>query len=126
MLDLVGVEMLQLNLIVVQQPQEEYVGRGCEPTLMEVGKRHYVAVRRLWQILLAGQQPLLGQGPCAKKPTTDEALHALEGDVRMAPRIHLEMGVDGREFNRGKDAEAGNLSDGGGGMATEARMQACV
>ena len=42
-LDLVGIEMLQLNLVEVQQPPEEFVGGGREPTLVEVGKRHHVA-----------------------------------------------------------------------------------
>ena len=62
--------------------------RTDECPLVEVGERHYVAVRWRWHILLAGQQPLLGRGPHAKKTATDEALHALEGDVRMAPQIH--------------------------------------
>ena len=71
----------------MQQPLKKFVGRGREPTLMEVGERHYVAIGQRWQIL-AGQQPLLGRGPRAEKTATDEALHTLEGDVRTAPRIH--------------------------------------
>ena len=38
----------------------------------------------------------------------------------------LEVGADGCELNSGVDAEAGNLSIGGGGMAAEVRMQVCV
>ena len=38
----------------------------------------------------------------------------------------LEVGVDGCELNSGGDAEAGNLSVGGGGVAAEVRMQAYV
>ena len=55
---------------------------------MEVGERHHVAVGRLRRTLITGQQPLLDRGPHAEKIAMDEALHALEGDVRMAPRIH--------------------------------------
>ena len=38
----------------------------------------------------------------------------------------LEVGADGCELNDGGDAEAGNLSVGGSGVATEVRVQACV
>ena len=37
----------------------------------------------------------------------DKAIHALEGDVRVAPRLHWKMGVRGFELNGGKDANAG-------------------
>ena len=60
--------------------------------LIEVGERHHIAIERRQRILFAGQQPLLDQGPCAEKTTMDEALHALEGDVEMAPRIHWRWG----------------------------------
>ena len=110
-LDPVGVEMLQLDLVVVQQPSEKSMGGGSEPMLMEVRERHYKAVGWRRQILLIGQQPLLGQGPCAKKATTDEALHALEGDVRAAPWIHWKMGVDGCELDGSEDVDAGSLDN---------------
>ena len=38
----------------------------------------------------------------------------------------LEVGADGCKLNGAGDAEAGNLSIGGGGVAMEVRMQACV
>ena len=38
----------------------------------------------------------------------------------------LEVGVDGCELNGGGDAEVGNLSVGGDGVAAEVKMQACV
>ena len=37
-LDPVGVDMPQLDLVVVQQPSEKSMGRSHEPTLMEVGE----------------------------------------------------------------------------------------
>ena len=45
-LDPSGIEMLQLDLVAVQQPPKKFVGGGREPTLMEVGERHHVAVGR--------------------------------------------------------------------------------
>ena len=41
----------------------------------------------------------------------DEALHALEDDVRAAPRIHWKMGVGGCELDGYWDADAGSLGD---------------
>ena len=38
----------------------------------------------------------------------------------------LDVGADGCGLNGGGDAKAGNLSIDGGGVAAEARMQACV
>ena len=38
----------------------------------------------------------------------------------------LEVGQDGCGLNGGEDAEVGNLSVGGGGVAVEVGMQACV
>ena len=80
--------MLQLNLVVVQQPLKKSMDEGCEPTLVEVGERHHIAIGWQWQILLVGQQPHLGRGLHAEKTMMDEALHALEGDVETAPQIH--------------------------------------
>ena len=88
MLDPVGIEMLQLDLVVVQQPLKKFVGGGRESTFVKVGEQHHIVVGRLWQILLAGQQPLLSRGPCVEKTATNKAFHVLEGNVRVAPRIH--------------------------------------
>lgn len=112
MLDPVGAEVLQLDLVVVQQPSKKSVGGGSEPTLMEVCERHHVAVGRRRHLLLIGQQPLLAsRGLCAKKAAMDEALHTLEGDVGAAPRIHWKMGAGGCELDGGWDADAGSLGD---------------
>ena len=67
------------------------MGGGREPTLVEVGERHHIAVGRRRQVLI-GKQPLLGRGPRVEKTAMDEALHALEGDVGTAPRIHWRWG----------------------------------
>ena len=60
--------------------------------LVEVGEQHHIDIGRRRRTLVTGQQPLLGRGPRAEKTVMDEALLALEGDVRMAPRIHWRWG----------------------------------
>ena len=37
-LDSIGIEVLQLDLVVVQRPPKKSMSRGSEPTLMEVGE----------------------------------------------------------------------------------------
>ena len=46
-----------------------------------------------------------------EKPMMDEVLHALEGDVRAAPRIHWKMGSGGRKLDGGGDMDVGSLGD---------------
>ena len=86
MLDSIGIVVLQLDLVVVQQPPKKFVGGGGEPLLMKAQERDDIAIKWRWHVLLAGQPPLV-YGPRAEKTATDEALHALEHDVRMAPLI---------------------------------------
>jgi hypothetical protein len=44
MLNPIGIQMLQLNLIVMEEPQEEAMG-GCRKLMIvEVCKRHHIAV----------------------------------------------------------------------------------
>ena len=68
------------------------MGRGRDPALVEVGERHHIAIGRRRHILHAGQQSLLDRVSRTEKTMTDEALHALEGDVRAAPRIYWRWG----------------------------------
>jgi hypothetical protein len=44
MLDPIGIQMLQLNLVVVQQSPEESVGRNCESALVKGCEGHDVAI----------------------------------------------------------------------------------
>ena len=60
--------MLQLNLVVVQQPSEELVGRRREAPLVEMHERDDVACRRLRQRLIVGNDPLLRLGEGAQEP----------------------------------------------------------
>ena len=81
MLDPVGVQVLQLDLIVVQQTSEEWVGRNHESTLMEEREGDDVAIGWCRHIIATGHEPLHHIGPPAKKTTLDEALHVHVGDI---------------------------------------------
>ena len=63
----VGIQMLQLKPIVVQQPSEELVGRSHEPTLVEGDEGDDIAVGRRWLILATRYDPLHHHGPCVEK-----------------------------------------------------------
>jgi len=64
------------------------VGGGGEFLLVEVSEGHNIAFGRRRRVLIAGKPPLLGGGPCAKKATSNEALQALEVDIRSTPWLH--------------------------------------
>ena len=80
-LDPVGVQVLQLDLIVVQQTLEEWVGRNCESTLVEEREGDDVAIGWCRRILMAVHKPLRRIGPPMEKTTLDEALHARMGNI---------------------------------------------
>ena len=84
-LDSVGVKMLQLHLVVVQQALKKLIGGGGESPLVEVSEGYDIPVERRQRILIARQPPLLGGGPRAKEATANEALQALKGDIGSAP-----------------------------------------
>ena len=87
-LDPIGSKVLQLHIVVIQQPSKELLGRGGKSPLMEVNEGHNVAFGRRWLILITGQPPLLGGGQRAKEATANEAIQALRGDVRSVARLH--------------------------------------
>ena len=64
------------------------MGEGGESPLVKASEGYYVAFRRRWLVLITRQPPLLGDGPCAKKAAVNEALQALEGDIRSTPWLH--------------------------------------
>ena len=75
--------MLQLDLIVVQQTLEEWVGRNREFTLMEEHEEDDVAIGQRRRILMVGHKPLHHIGPPMEKTMLDEALHVrMEGLVK--------------------------------------------
>jgi len=85
--------VLQLHIVVIQQPLKELVGGSGESPLVEVSEGHNVALRQRWHVLIAGQPPLLGGGPRTEETAVDKALQALEGDIGAAPRFHWRIGV---------------------------------
>ena len=66
--------MLQLHIVVIQQPLKELVGGSGESPLVEVSEGHHVAFGRQWLILITVQPPLLGGGQRAKEATANESL----------------------------------------------------
>ena len=87
-LDPVGSKVLQLHIVVMQQPPKELVGRGGESPLVEVSEGHNVAFERRRHVLIARQPPLLDGGPRAKKAAVNDALQALEGDIGSTPWLY--------------------------------------
>ena len=69
--------MLQLYLIVIQQPPKESMRGYPESPLMEDGKRDDIPFEQRWLILVTRQQPLLDGGQWTEKATADEALQTL-------------------------------------------------
>jgi len=104
MLDLVGVQMLQLNLIVLQQSLEEEMGRNHESTLVEGHKGHDVAIGQRWCILATGHQSLHRASPPVEKTTLDESLHAHIGDIGAVARLHGKQGWRNKNFAGGEKA----------------------
>ena len=109
MLDLVGVQVLQLDLIVVQQTLEERVGRNRESMLVEGHEGDDVAVGRRRRILTIGHKPLRRIGPPMEKTTRDDSLHACMGNIRAVPRIHGGWRRLWRSKGGGGEAEAIDL-----------------
>ena len=87
-LDPIRSKVLQLHLLVIQQPPKKLVGRGGETPLVKASEGHHVAFERRRLVLITGQPPLLGYGQRAKEATANEALQGLRGDVGFAPWLH--------------------------------------
>ena len=73
-LDPIRSKVLQLHLLVIQQPSKELVSRYGESPLVEVSKGHDIPFGQQRHILIAGQPPLLGGGQRGKEATANEAL----------------------------------------------------
>jgi len=85
MLDTIGGKMLQLHLVIIQQPPKKSMhGYGKSP-LMKDGKRHDVPFERRWLTLITGQQPLPDGGQWAEEATVDEALQTPRDNAVSAP-----------------------------------------
>ena len=121
MLDPVGIEVLQLDLVVVQQPLEERMRADREPMLMEGHEGDDVTVGR-HRHLMAGNQQLHRVGPPAKKTVLDEALYARVGDVRVIPRLHGRQGWKNESYAGGGRTKAMDPNV-GGEEAEKARLR---
>ena len=85
MLDPVGIQVLQLDLVVVQQSSKEWVGRNRESTLMEGREGHDVVVGQRRYLLMTEHEPLHHLGSPTEKTTLDEAIHVRVGDIGAIP-----------------------------------------
>ena len=88
MLNPVGSKVLQLHLIVIQQPPKESMRRYCKSSLMKDGERYDIPFERHRLTLVTRYQPLLDGGQWTEKATTDEALQTPRRDARSAPQLH--------------------------------------
>ena len=88
MLNPVGSKMLQLHLIVIQQPPKESMRGYCKSPLMKDGERYNIPFGRCRLTLVTRYQPLLYDGQWTEKATVDEALQTSRGDARSAPQLH--------------------------------------
>jgi len=87
-LDPIRIKVLQLHLVVLQQPLKELMSGHGESSLVEESKGHDIPFGRRWLILITRQLPLLNDGQRVKEATVDEALQALSGNAGSAPRLH--------------------------------------
>ena len=88
MLNPIGIKMLQLHLVVIQQPLKKHMGRDDESPLMEESEGHNIPLGRQWLVLITRKQPLHEGGQRAKEAVVDEALQALRGNVGSTPWLH--------------------------------------
>ena len=84
----IGIQMLPLHLVVVQQPPEERMGGCREASLVEVHEQDDVPRRRLRLRFAGGDDPLLRCGERAQESFGHKAIHASGGHVRALPERH--------------------------------------
>jgi hypothetical protein len=112
-LDLVRIQVLQLDLVVVQQSSEKWVGRNHESTLVEGRKGHDIAGGAIASSRLgtshSAASVVLWRRPRLMRPS----MHAWV----MSERYHDSMGKQGQgneDFTDGERARARNSSTCGG------------
>ena len=88
MLDPIGIKMLQLHLVVIQQPPKKSMRRYGESPLMEDSKGHDIPFERRRLFLITRQQPPLSSGRRAEEVAADEALQTPRGNAGSAPQLH--------------------------------------
>lgn len=80
--------MMQLDLVVVEEPEEKAVRGNRKPALVEVHERHHVPSWWRRKLVIAEQLPLTRVGPRAEKAALDEAFHVCEIALRSIPQGH--------------------------------------
>ena len=84
----VGIKVLQLHLVVIQQLSKELMSRYGESPLVEVSEGHDIPFGRRRLILITRQQPPLSSGRWAEEAAVDEALQTSRGNAGSARQLH--------------------------------------
>jgi hypothetical protein len=79
--------MLQLELVVVQQPTKESMERNREPTLMEGDEGDDVAIEWRQRIFIVRYDPFHCCGPRAEKALFDQSFHTRVEDIGARPQL---------------------------------------
>ncbi|KAK8448167.1 hypothetical protein SEVIR_8G238775v4 [Setaria viridis] len=117
-LDPIGVEVLELEPVVVKKPAEEAAWRGGESPLVEVGEGDDVAGGRRRNLLRPRQQPLVRRRLLAKEPLPHQALGAVGSEVGDSPGSHRQE----REWIDGGRDESTRLEATGTRRARQAQV----
>ena len=88
MLNPIGSKMLQLHLVIIQQPPKKSMRGYDKSPLMEDSKRYDVPFEQRRRLLLTGQQPLCDGGLRAEKAAADKTLQTPRGNAESAPQLH--------------------------------------
>jgi hypothetical protein len=84
----IGIQVMQLDLVVMEEQEEETMRRHCETTLMEVHERHHVPGGWHQELMITGQLPLMHVDPRLKEATLNKVLHARELALRAVPQSY--------------------------------------
>jgi hypothetical protein len=74
----IGIQVMQLDLIVMEEPEKEMMRRHRKTMLVEMHKRHHVTGGQRQELMITGQLPLTCVGPRVEEAALDEVLHARE------------------------------------------------
>jgi hypothetical protein len=88
MLNSIGIQMLELNPMVVKKPTEEPVGGRHQPTFMEVHERNNIAIKHQWVIFVARYDPFVPSNPHVEEALFNETFHARMVNVKARPWLH--------------------------------------
>ena len=84
----IGSKMLQLHLVIIQQPPKDSMRGNSKSPLMEDSKRYDIPFGRRRCLLLTRQQPLRDGKLRAEKAMADKALQTPRGNAGSTPQLH--------------------------------------